>query len=505
MNYFAEEPIDILKKAAVQAPPTDPPKPANLGVLHLRIATTIFEKIHLTASLAQRFVPTQHQYIESPPNKVTELSILFSCISEQLGPLKTHLMFAQLGGIPVSSELKYFHQIVDRLRLLSGPLSNDYHFLREPHARRSVPLKSLKFKRKALFDKTPNIKLRADQGGYQLDLEKYEKRATSCSAILKYLCGCLTGRLVSLLDSWSMTHNNELLESWLPKYSIEILVDRNRTTPNLSADFAVLMMAVHRFPQILANHTSSTPIPTGQTSANQKHTSPLPAREHALLKTLYRLADPSLSSQEINTSRSKVILEFFLQEQKSDSLDPDSSSPKITPAAREKTIQQLNGILMWRVGVFESWQKRQDDVTPEDFMFSEMVRLARAKMPFATCDEVLVLAQRIDRDWDRIITDDQPGEIGFDDLPLSVTCLEENGAMEVAMEETNQGLQTGVSRSPPRREKERPVEKDVLRKVRKTVDTKRNDIRGRLGPGVANSIYPEAKGKSKPRVVIQIE
>ena len=162
---------------------------------------------------------------------------------------------------------------------------------------------------------------------------------------------------------------------------------------------------------------------------------------------------------------------------------------------------------MWRVGVFESWQKRQDEVTPEDFMFPEMVRLARAKMPFATCDEVLVLAQRIDRDWDRIITDEQPGEIVFDDLPLSVTCLEENGAMdEVAMEETNQGLQTGVSRSPPRRaEKERPVEKDVLRKVHKTVSTKRNDIRGRLGPGVANSIYPEAKGKSKPRVVIQIE
>ena len=148
------------------------------------------------------------------------------------------------------------------------------------------------------------------------------------------------------------------------------------------------------------------------------------------------------------------------------------------------------------------WQERQNEVGPEDFEFSEIVRLARATMPCATCHGVLVLAQRLDRYRNNPPPDEQPEEII--DLSLSVGPFEENGALEVAMEEINQGLQTGVSRSPGRA-KEKPVQKDVLRKVNKTVNAKRNEIRGRLGPGVAQSIYPEAKKKAKPRVVIQID
>lgn len=499
MHYVPEDPIDIFKKDIVLIPPTAPPTPANLGVLHLQIATTIFDKILHAADLAKRFVPTQYQYIQNPPNKVAELSVLSSYIAQQLNPLRTHLMFAQLGGIPVSSKLKYFHHMVDRLRLLAGPLSNDYHFLNEPHSSRPRPQKSLKFKSGCIFDKTPDIKTRATQGGYRTDLNKYHLRANATSNILKYLCRCLTSRLVSLLDTWSMAHNDEKLASWLPKYSIEILVDQHRI-PDLPTDFAVLMMAVHRYPQFLANIVSSNPIPN-------------PAREQKLISHLRRItatsASTPTSSREIDTSRSKVILQFFLQEQS----DLDLSSTVI--ARREKFIQSLDGILTWKVGVFDSWLERQSETAPEDYWFSEMVRLARAKMPFATCEEVLVLAQRIDREWDRILTDTQPGEgtaanaiVADADLLLSVSTSEENdGALEVAMEETtNQGLPTGVSRSPPpQRAKEKPVEKDVLRKVHKTIGTKRNDLKGRFGPGVAQSIYPEAKGKSKPRVVIQID
>jgi len=487
----------------VTAAPTVPPKPFNFGVLHLRIATSIVEKIHLAALLAKRFVPTQHQYFDNPPNKLAELSVAFSSILQQLPSLKTHLMFANLGGIPVSSELKYVNNLVDRLRLLAGLLSNDYHFLKEPPAGRPSPLKHLKFRRRDLFEKKCDITSRVKEGGYLPDLQNYVRRVQGTSELLQYLCACLTGRLVGLLHLWSMAHNNEPLSAWLPKYSINILTDQDRI-PDPHVDFAVLMMAVHRYPQIVATQVSSTPIP-GRTSSKHELFPYLPAREQELITTLYYLTAARLPNREIDISRSKVILEFLLQEQQSDSLDPDSPSTKVT-AARENFLQYLEGLLTWKAGVLESRQARQRDVTPADLfpMFPEMVRLARAKMPFASCDAVLILAQRIDRDWGRILTDEQPGEVV--DLPSSVNVLEETGAMEVAMEEPNQGLQAGVSRSPPRRTKEKPAQKDVLRKVHKTVSTKRNDIRGRLGPGVANSIYPEAKGKSKkPRVVIQID
>lgn len=429
--------------------------------------------------------------------KIVELSMIFSCISEQLPVLKTHLMFAQISGIPVSSQIDYFEHLVDRLRLFSGPLSKTYHFLQEPHTSRPVPPAFPKFNRRALFQGTRGIRDKAQREGYWEDLKNYETKAQDASKILQYLLRCLTGTLVSIIHEWSMRNNEAGFISWLSSYSIDILVNTERTT-DLYSDFAVLMMAAHRFPHIQVNHVSSNSTPCQSSHLKLDYAS-LPAPEFTLLEDLYRLDHQSLSRQEINISRSKVILQFFLTEQ-SDSLGPLSTS--IVNAWRQKSVQHLDGILNYKVGIFDSWLERQNEIGPEDFEFSEMVRVARTIMPCATCDGVLVLAQRLDRERNNPPPDEQPGEIL--DLFLSGGPFEENGALEAAMEETNPGLQTGVSRS-TEGAKERPVQKDVLRKVNKTASTKRNDIRGRLGPGVANSIYPEAKKKTKPRVVIQID
>ena len=422
--------------------------------------------------------------------------MIFSCISEQLAVLRTHLMFAQISGIPVSVQLDYFENIVDRLRLVSGPLSKTYQFLQEPHTSRPGSPASLKFNRRALFQEVKGIRDKAKKEGYWEDMKNYRTKAQDASRILQYLLGCFTAKLVSVIHEWSMRNNEGGFLSWLAAYAIDILVNTDRT-PDLYSDFAVLMMAAHRFPHIQANHVSSTSTPY-QSSYLRLDYSSLPAPEFALFENLYRL-DKKGSRQEIDISRSKVILQFFQSEQ-SDSLGPLSTT--VVNAWRHKSVQHLDGILNYRVGIFDSWQERQDEVGPEDFEFSEIVRLARATMPCATCDGVLVLAQRLDRDRNNPPPDKQPGEII--DLSLSGGPFEENGALEVAMEEVNQGLQTGVSRSPGSA-KERPVQKDVLRKVNKTVSTKRNEIRGRLGPGVAQSIYPEAKKMAKPRVVIKID
>jgi hypothetical protein len=421
--YATLEEVCALDGACIQAAALK----SNIIDHNLAVATGLMRKINIAAKHASKFFPTPNTFDRT--HKQTDLIEILKFMSEQIMSLSMYLVVARSSGIPVNINLDYFHRSIDRLLLMGSVISKDFHLLYEPRAHfdtiRDTPLA------KFFGLLNTNAPCWKDEVDTNLVLRQYVRIGTEAGKSLV----ALDEKMTAYILSKAVQTGENPVGLWFARELDRILMKKG---PAVDPDneLSVFAMAFRGYRWLIIEKINAPKVrkflgTMGMLLANQNE-----VPKETLARFMY-----------------KIVGQYFVE----DVAKPETEMKKIEARRKLESIH-FKAVVEAEVAYVPPQVREEVDTT-----FTKIVRYARSRLPFGTPEMIFILAKQM-------YYSDQRSLYAKQALATEIILVPYVNA-------------TGAKQSPVRKSKPKGrKEEDLLRKVKRTTETKRKDGKVRFIP-----------------------
>ena len=400
---------------------------SNIIDHNLTAATGLMRKINIAAKHASKFFPTPKTFDRT--QNQTDLVVILKFISEQIMSLSMYLVVARSSGIPVNINLDFFHRSIDRLLLMGSVISKDFHLLYEPRVHfdtvRDTPLA------KFFGLLNTNAPCWKDEVDTNMVLRQYVRIGTEAGKSLV----ALDEKMTAYILSKAVQTGEDPVGLWFARELDRILMKKG---PAIDPDneLSVFAMAFRGYRWLMIEKMSEPKVrkfvgTMGMLLANQND-----VPKETLARFMY-----------------KIVGQYFI----GDVAKPETERKKME-ARRELESIHFKAVVEAEAAYVPPQVREEVDTT-----FTKIVRYARSRLPFGTPQMIFTLAKQMYYSDQRSLYAEQA-------LATEVMLVPYVNS-------------TGAKQSPAKKSKSKGRKaEDLLRKVKKTRDTKRKDSKVRSFP-----------------------